>query len=58
MDFLDKSVDELYLPCSDSRAIPSSPSQLEWRLDFPGTTQEASAFPVLTRESRRNSRKP
>ena len=30
--FLDTSLDEVYLPCSDSRAIPSSPSQLEWKI--------------------------
>src|SRR5574337_881153 len=27
------------------------------RLDLPGPTQEAAEFPVVTRESRRNSRK-
>ena len=41
-EFLDTSLDEVYLPCSDSRATPSSPLQLEWRLDFPGPTREAS----------------
>ena len=35
------SLDEVYFPCRDTRAIPSSHSQLEWRLDFPGATQEA-----------------
>ena len=40
-EFLDKSLDEVYLPCSHARANPSSPSQLEWRLDFPGATREA-----------------
>ena len=40
-EFLDPSRDEVYLPCIDSRAIHSSPSQLEWRLDIPEATQEA-----------------
>ena len=47
-DFLDKSLDEVYLPCSASRAIPSSPWQLEWRLDFPGATREAPGVPRQT----------
>ena len=38
-------------PCSESRAMPSSPSQLESRLDFPGATREAPLVP------HRNSRK-
>ena len=37
----DTSLDEVYLPCSDSRAILSTPSKLERRLDFPGPTREA-----------------
>ena len=36
MEFLDTSLYEVYLPCSDSRAIPRSHLQLEWRFDFPG----------------------
>ena len=30
--FLDTSLDEVYWPCSHSRAIPSFPSQLEWKI--------------------------
>ena len=52
MQFLDTTLDELYLSCSDSIAIPSSPSHLEWRFDFPGATREAPWVP------RRNSRIP
>ena len=37
----DTSLDEVYLPCSDSRAILSTPLKLERRLDFPGPTREA-----------------
>ena len=33
---------EAPLPCRDSRAMLRSPSQLEWRLDFPGAIREAS----------------
>src|SRR5574337_1552673 len=29
---LDTSLDEVYWPCSYSRAIPSFPSQLEWKI--------------------------
>ena len=29
---LDTSLDEVYRPCSHSRAIPSFPSQLEWKI--------------------------
>ena len=29
---LDTSLDEVYWPCSHSRAIPSFPSQLEWKI--------------------------
>ena len=29
---LDTSLDEVYLPCSHSRAIPIFPSQLEWKI--------------------------
>ena len=36
---------EVRFPCRDSRAISYSPSQLEWRLDFPGATREAPCFP-------------
>jgi len=32
-------------PFSDSRAMPHSCSQLEWRMDFPGVTQEAPLVP-------------
>ena len=49
---MDTSLDEVYLPCSDSRAIPSSHSQCEWRLDFPGVQREAPCVP------HRNSRIP
>ena len=41
----DTSLDEVYLPCSDSRAILSTPSKLERRLDFPGPTREAPWVP-------------
>ena len=46
MEFLDTSLDEVYLSCSDSSAIPGSTLQLEWRLDFPVQTQEASRVPL------------
>src|SRR5574337_225982 len=29
---LDTSLDEVYWPCSHSRAMPSFPSQLEWKI--------------------------
>ena len=45
MEFLNTSLDEVYLPCSDSRAVPSSPMQLEWRLDFPGPTERNTRIP-------------
>ena len=32
---------EARYPCRDSREIPSSSSQLKWRLDFSGATREA-----------------
>ena len=32
---LDTSLDEVYLPCSDSRATPSSPSQVKWKVGLP-----------------------
>ena len=32
---------EAQFPCHDSRVMPCSPSQLEWRLNFPGATREA-----------------
>src|SRR5574340_440574 len=32
---LDTSIDEVYWPCSHSRAIPSFPSQLEWKIGLP-----------------------
>ena len=32
---------EAQFPCRDSTAMPCSPSLLEWRLNFPGATQEA-----------------
>ena len=35
-EFLDTSLDEVYFPCTDSIAIPSSPLQLVRILDFPG----------------------
>ena len=31
----DTSLDEVYWPCSHSRAIPSFPSQLEWKIGLP-----------------------
>ena len=34
-ELLDTSLDEVYLQCSDSRAMPSSPSQLEWKIGLP-----------------------
>ena len=51
-EFLATSLDEVYLPCSDSRAIPRSPSQLQWRLDFPRAPRVVLCAP------RRNSRIP
>ena len=38
---------ETRFPYRDSRAMPCSPSQLEWRLDFPCTTREAPRVPRL-----------
>ena len=35
MEFLDTTLDEVYFPGSDSRAMPSSPSQLEWKIGLP-----------------------
>ena len=32
---LDTSLDEVYWPCSHSRATPSFPSQLEWKIGLP-----------------------
>ena len=32
---------EAQFPCRDARAIPHSPSQFKWRLDFPGAKREA-----------------
>src|SRR5574340_434689 len=32
---LDTSLDEGYWPCSQSRVIPSFPSQLEWKMGLP-----------------------
>ena len=32
---LNTSLDEVYWPCSHSRAIPSFPSQLEWKIGLP-----------------------
>ena len=32
-------------PCSVSRAIPSSNSQFEWKLDFPGPVEEEAWIP-------------
>ena len=32
---MDTSLDEVYLPCSHSRAIPSFPSPLEWNIGLP-----------------------
>ena len=32
---------EAQFHCRDSRAMPRSPSQLKWTLDFPGATREA-----------------
>ena len=32
---LDTSLDEVYWPCSHSKAIPSFPSQLEWKIGLP-----------------------
>ena len=51
-EFLDTSLDDVYLPCSDSRAIPSSPFKLEWKIGLPGPTHEEDCIP------RRNSRIP
>ena len=45
MEFLDTTLDEVYFPGSDSRAIPSSLLQLEWRLDFPGATRAVPCIP-------------
>ena len=36
---------EARFPCSESRAKLCSPSQLEWKLDFPGTTRESPLVP-------------
>ena len=42
---------EARFPCSDLRAIPSSPSQLELRLDFLEQHERLPEFPVITREN-------
>ena len=54
---LDTSLDEVYWPCSHSRAMPSFPSQLEWKIGLAWANKRQPEFPVVTRESRRNSRK-
>ena len=39
---LDTSLDEVYWPCSHSRAIPSFPSQLEWKIGLPWANTRGS----------------
>ena len=39
---LDTSLDEVYLPCSDSRATPSSPSQVTWKVGLPRANNSGS----------------
>ena len=36
---------EAQFHCHDSREMLLSPSQIEWRLDFPGATREAPRVP-------------
>ena len=49
---LDTSLDEVYRPCSHSRAIPSFPSQLEWKIGLPWANKRGML------NSRSNSRIP
>ena len=43
---------EARFPCRDSRAMPRSPLQLEWRLTSLGPHERLSDFTVVTREKR------
>src|SRR5574340_1043446 len=59
---LDTSLDDVYWPCSHSRAIPSFPSQLEWKIALPwantrGILNSPSELenPAATREKPRGS---
>ena len=51
MEFLDTSLDEVYMPCSDEKTIPSSPSLLKWRWISLAQHKRLPEFPVVTRES-------
>ena len=57
MEFLDTSLDEYYLPCSDLIAIPSSPCNSNGDWTSLEQHERLPEFPVVTRESRSNSRK-
>src|SRR5574337_1681124 len=39
---LDTSLDAVYWPCSHSRAIPSFPSQLEWKIGLARSEEHTS----------------
>ena len=49
---LDTSLDEVHWPCSHSRAMPSFPSQLEWKIGLAWANTRGSL------NCRRNSRIP
>ena len=59
---LDTILDKVYLPCSDSIAIPSYPSQLEWKIGLYWANTRGSLNsllylenPAVTREKPRGS---
>ena len=56
-EFLDTSLEEVYLPCSDSRVIPSSLMNSNGDWTYLGQQERPPEFPVENGESRRNSRK-
>ena len=57
MEFLDKSLDEVYLPCSDTRTIPSFHCNSNGDWISLGQHERHPEFPVISRESSRNLRK-
>ena len=50
--FVDTSLDEVSFSCSDSRAIPNSPSKLEWKTGLPWVLYSLVERLVLTYTSR------
>src|SRR5574337_1077189 len=54
---LDTSLDEVYWPCSHSRAIPSLPSQLEWKIGLACACEAAESAGSWIRESWQQAKK-